>query len=552
MGHGLSAHERQSNHGQDARTTLQAAMAASFGFHRQSGGECLTPSDNSGESVEMQPSNDLQRMISLLRAWHPCITIATYEEEHALEVIRQAAHDLRHDMLVWSISGGLRDGLLAHEPVVKDTEHPAAALFHLARQRPLHRTIVVFLDLAPHLKDGRSLRLLRETIDKLSKSDGHAILLDHGEFWPELIKDTATPFDISFPDETELESIIKQTLRSFNQTRRIRVNMTRRGLDMILRNLRGLTHSQARQVILDTIADDEKFDEDDINRVLANKRRALGGSGLLEFIEAPVDIEEIGGMKRLKQWLKQRQNAITQEAEAFGITPPRGVLMLGVQGCGKSLAAKAVATAWQRPLLRMDVGALYDRYIGESERRLRETLHQAEMMAPIILWIDEIEKAFASAASQSSDGGLSKRMFGCLLTWMQERTAPVFLIATANDIEALPPELLRKGRFDEIFFVDLPQRAARRQILKIHLERRRRDPSKFDLDALADACEGFSGAEIEQTVIAALHDAFAEQSELTTDHIRWNIETSPPLSVTMAEKVHALRAWAESRCVPAD
>lgn len=512
----------------------------------------MTASDNCGEVVAMQPPNDVQRMIRLLQAWHPCITIATYEEDYALDTLREAARELRHDLLIWSVSGGLRDGLIAGDSPVADTEHPAAALYHLANHRPLHRTVVVFLDLAGHLKDDRTLRLLRETIEKLAREDGHAVLLDHGEFWPELIRDTATPFDISFPDEAELEEIIKQTLRSFNQTRRIRVSMTRHGLDMVLRNLRGLTRRQARQVILDTVAEDQKFDEDDINRVLANKRRALGGSGLLEFIEAPVDIEQIGGMARLKQWLKQRQDAVTDEAEQFGITPPRGVMMLGVQGCGKSLAAKAVATAWQRPLLRMDVGALYDRYVGESERRLRETLHQAEMMAPIILWIDEIEKAFASAASQSSDGGLSKRMFGCLLTWMQERTAPVFLIATANDIEALPPELLRKGRFDEIFFVDLPGGVARRQILRIHLEKRRRDPAKFDLDTLADACDGFSGAEIEQAVIAALHDAFAEKSELTDDHILRTIQASPPLSVTMAEKVNALRHWATARCVPAD
>lgn len=500
----------------------------------------------------MQPLTDAQRMKRLLEAWHPCITIATYEEDHALDSLREAARELRHDLLIWTISGGLRDGLLAGEPAVNDTDHPAAALYHLAHQRPLNRTIVALLDLAPHLREERTLRLLRETIDKLSKVDGHAVLIDYWETWPELIRDTATPFNLSFPDEAELERIVKQTLRSFNETKRIRVNMTRHGLDTILRNLRGLTRRQARQVILDSIAEDLQFDENDINRILASKRRALGGSGLLEYIEAPVNLEQIGGMKRLKQWLKQRQDAVTREAEEFGITPPRGVLMLGVQGCGKSLAAKAVATAWQRPLLRMDVGALYDRYIGESERRLRETLHQAEMMAPIVLWIDEIEKAFASAASQSSDGGLSKRMFGCLLTWMQERTAPVFLIATANDIEALPPELLRKGRFDEIFFVDLPQKAARRQILKIHLEKRGRNPSKFDLDALAEACEGFSGAEIEQAVVAGLHEAFAEKTELTTAHILRSMETSPPLSVTMAEKVQALRIWAAGRCVPAD
>ena len=226
--------------------------------------------------------------------------------------------------------------------------------------------------------------------------------------------------------------------------------------------------------------------------------------------------------------------------------------MLGVQGAGKSLSAKAVATAWQRPLLRLDAGALYDKFIGESERNLRTALHQAEMMSPVVLWIDEIEKGFASAASHSSDGGLSKRMFGTLLTWMQERKAPVFLVATANDIEALPPELLRKGRFDEIFFVDLPALEARHAIFTVHLKKRKRDPKKFDVDSLAEASDGYSGAEIEQAVISALYDAFASKQELTTQHLLDALKNSPPLSVTMAERITALREWAQGRCVPAD
>jgi SpoVK/Ycf46/Vps4 family AAA+-type ATPase len=495
---------------------------------------------------------DSERFARLLDAWHPCISIVTQEEDHALRLLGEVAIEQRHDLLVWSITQGLREGLLSHSAAVKDTEHPAAALYHLIHQRAPRRTIVAFLDLAGHLKDDRTLRLLREAIDKLGESDGHVVLIDHCDALPDVIKQRATPFDLSFPDEQELETLIKSTLRTFNEQRKLSVNMSRRGLDTIIRNLRGLTRAQARQVILDTISEDARFNEEDINAILAHKRRTLGSTSLLEYVEAPVDIDQIGGMNRLKAWLKHRQDAVSDEAEQFGIDAPRGVLMLGVQGAGKSLAAKAVATAWHRPLLRMDVGALYDRYIGESERRLREALHQAEMMAPIILWIDEIEKAFASAASQSSDGGLSKRMFGSLLTWMQERRSPVFLIATANDIEALPPELLRKGRFDEIFFVDLPTEDARRQILKIHLQKRKRNPAEFDIPALATACEGFSGAEIEQAIVSALHHAFADKKNLTTEHVLRAIQCSPPLSVTMAEKVQALRAWADGRCVPAD
>jgi len=226
--------------------------------------------------------------------------------------------------------------------------------------------------------------------------------------------------------------------------------------------------------------------------------------------------------------------------------------MLGVQGAGKSLCAKAIASVWQRPLLRMDVGALYDRYVGESERRLRDTLRHAERMAPIVLWIDEIEKAFASAASRSTDGGLSQRMFGSLLTWMQEHDAPVFLVATANDIEALPPELLRKGRFDEVFFVDLPDASIRGEIFAIHLRKRGRDPAGFEIDTLADASDGYSGAEIEQAIIASLHDAFAEKQDIDTERLLATLRSSKPLSVTMAERVTALRRWAQGRCLSAD
>jgi SpoVK/Ycf46/Vps4 family AAA+-type ATPase len=226
--------------------------------------------------------------------------------------------------------------------------------------------------------------------------------------------------------------------------------------------------------------------------------------------------------------------------------------MLGVQGAGKSLCAKAIATAWHQPLLRLDPGSLYASYIGESERNLREALQQTEMMSPVVLWIDEIEKAFASAASRSADGGLSQRMFGTLLTWLQEHESPVFVVATANDIGALPPELLRKGRFDEIFFVDLPKQDVRKEIFAIHLRKRNRDPEKFGLDQLADTSEGYSGAEIEQAVISALHQAYANDTDVDTNGILKALKNSPPLSVTMAESVRDLLAWAEGRCVPAD
>lgn len=493
---------------------------------------------------------DQQRLEQLLLAEHPCLTVQTVEEMDMLRLVAQAALETQREMVVWSSSQGVRDGLLAKSNPAAETEHPAGALYHLALSE--HPRIIVMLDLAGHLKDERTLRLLRDLLERCRRTHSHLILVDHQHELPPAIRAAATPFELSLPDETELERIVKDTLRERHELYPIYVDINRRELETIIRNLRGLSARQARQVILDTISADHRLDVTDINTVLAEKRRQLQSIGLLEYVEAPVDLSEIGGLNRLKSWLRMRQEAFTKEAAEFGISPPRGVLMLGVQGAGKSLSAKAIATAWQRPLLRMDVGALYDKFIGESERRLRDALKQAEMMAPIVLWIDEIEKAFASAAAHSADGGLSQRMFGALLTWMQEHAEPVFLIATANDIEALPPELLRKGRFDEIFFVDLPNLDARAAIFQIHLAKRKRDPKGFDIAALAEASDGYSGAEIEQVVVAGLHQAFTARSDLTTEHLLDALKQSPPLSVTMAERVAALRLWAEGRCMRAD
>lgn len=497
-------------------------------------------------------ARDEQQLQYLLEAKHSCICISTYDEEDALTLVRSVAIEAQKRMWLWSCSRGLCDGLVAESAFIADTEHPAAAItFLLANNSP---AVLVMLDLATHLKDNKTLRLLRDLIEHCGRVGGSVVLVDHAEELPECIRAAATPFAISLPDEKELEAILRSTLRAQNDIHPIQVNLNPRELGMIIRNLSGLTPHQARRIIMDTVADDWRLDARDINTILAEKRRHFQRIGLLEYVEAPVDLGEIGGLTNLKRWLGQRQAAMSPEAGQFGIPAPRGLLMLGVQGAGKSLSAKAVATAWQRPLMRLDPGILYDRYIGESEHRLRDALKQAEAMAPIILWIDEIEKGFASAASLSTDGGLSKRMFGTLLTWLQEHKAPVFTIATANDIEALPPELLRKGRFDEIFFVDLPSLEARASIFAIHLRKRKREPERFDLAALAAASDGFSGAEIEQAIVSALYNAFAgtQRAELTTEGILAALRGSPPLSVTMAEKMTALREWAAGRCVPAE
>ena len=286
--------------------------------------------------------------------------------------------------------------------------------------------------------------------------------------------------------------------------------------------------------------------------IVERKRTLLGTTGCLESIAADFSVDDIGGLSNLKGWLRQRRDGFTREAQKFGIEPPRGVLMLGVPGCGKSLCAKVVASDWKMSLLRLDPGVLYQKYIGESESQLRQALKQAEAMAPIVLWVDEIEKAFASASSSSADGGLSKRMFGTLLSWMQDHRHPIFIVATANDISALPPELMRKGRFDEVFFVDLPNETARQNIFEIHLKRRKRDPTQFDVQLMADAAKDFSGSEIEQAVVSAMFRAYAKKEELADKHILAELKQTSPLSGLMSERIENLRAWADGRCVRAD
>jgi AAA+ superfamily predicted ATPase len=494
--------------------------------------------------------NDFDQFEQLVAGRYCCISIVTHEERYALEIVRQAALGLKRDMWIWSASEGVREGLLEGSPSVAGTDTAAAGLANLAGAKP--GSICVTLDLADHLKSGKALRILRDIIDGFDRTGITIVMIDSEDNLPEVIKSYSRPFELSFPDEKELLEIIRATLQRIHRKKPIEVGIRQKGLDTIVRNLRGLTRRQAVRIISDTVAGNFRFDDDDINVVIASKRRMIQRGGLLEYIQTPLDLSEIGGMTRLKKWLNQRKDAFGPDAVQFGLRPPRGVLMLGVQGAGKSLCAKAIATAWHQPLLRMDPGALYASFIGESERNLRDALRQTEMMSPVILWIDEIEKAFASAASRSADGGLSQRMFGTLLTWLQEHQAPVFVVATANDIGALPPELLRKGRFDEIFFVDLPDIGIRREIFAIHLRKRNRDPSQFDLDALAHASEGRSGSEIEQAVISALHEAYADKTELDTERILTALNDSPPLSVTMAESVRCLRAWAKGRCVPAD
>ncbi len=498
----------------------------------------------------MTSTKDATRMLSLVKGRHTCLFVSTFEEDEALSLCINVAIECGRDPWCWSIDRGVYDGVQPGGEGVKDTAHPAAALTWLADRRDAK--MCVLLDMAGHLDDARTLRALRVLLRRAAAQERTIVLIDHASELPSVIAAHATRFEPSFPDETEISQTIRDTLRTIRSRRELSVEVSKPQWRMILKNLGGLTRRQIERIVVDTVIEDGRFSDEDMNHLLALRRQTLGADGLLEYVETPVDLSQIGGLSEMKRWLTLRQGALTNEAAAQGLPHPRGMLLLGVQGAGKSLSAKAVATAWQRPLLRLDPSVLYDRFIGESEKKLREALRQAEAMAPIVLWIDEIEKGFSSAASHNVDGGLSRRMFGSLLTWMQDHTAPVFIVATANDIEALPPELLRKGRFDEIFFVDLPSREVRKTIFEIHLKKRNRDAARFDLDALADASQGYSGAEIEQAIIAAMYEAFGDKCEMSMVHLLKAVAGSPPLSVTMAEKIAMLRSWAKKRCVPAD
>lgn len=492
---------------------------------------------------------DFERLDALFKARHPAISMVTHEEAQARALIESWCRASGHWLCEWSLLHGVRMPL-TNDPAITDTTNPAAGLVWLAR-RELPGVHMLF-DLGDQLGDPHALRALRELIESARRTNSHVVLIDHSANLPAVIASHTTPFELRLPTDVEIEAMIRATLKNLHRSSPIKIELTQKQYQMIIKNLAGLSLRHAEQIVHDVVSADRRLDADDVNHVLASKRRLMSHEGMLEYVESPTNLDDVGGLENLKEWLRHREGVFSDDAAEYGLVPPRGVLMLGIQGAGKSLCAKAIATAWQRPLLRMDTGSLYDRFVGESERRLRSALRQADAIAPVVLWIDEIEKAFASAAAQSTDGGLSQRMFGTLLTWMQEHTAPVFLVATANNIEALPPELLRKGRFDEIFFVDLPGDKARRQILAIHLRRRKRDPATFDLDALVKVSDGYSGAEIEQAVLSAMHRAYADRTEPNTAHVYNALAGSPPLSVTMAEKVATLRAWAKGRCVPAD
>jgi ATP-dependent 26S proteasome regulatory subunit len=498
------------------------------------------------------PDSDLCQELQLaIRSGHPIIAIENPDEPRVVELVRQTAEQLSRPLFEWSISSGLAEHGNAEVKRAVEPNKVSAALQHILDATT--PAIYLFKDLGPNLKEPLVQRLLRDVSHAFGRSRSNLILVEPGPL-PSSVRSFVYLFELRPPTLAELDEIVRATIKHIRNESLIEVEatITKRQLEQLVQSLRGLTCNEAARIAASIVYDDYLVNADDLPRVVEAKRRILASTGCLESIATDASVDDIGGLENLKAWLRHRRGGFSDRARQFGIDEPRGVLMLGVQGCGKSLCAKVAAADWNMPLLRLDPGVLYQKFIGESESQLRQALRQAEAMAPVVLWIDEIEKAFASASSASADGGLSQRMFGTLLTWMQDHREPIFVIATANDISAVPPELMRKGRFDEVFFVDLPDAASREKIFGIHLRRRKRDPSQFNLPLLASRAEGFSGAEIEQAVISALYLAFAANTVLQDEHLLAEIEATRPLSVLLAERIEALREWARDRCVPAD
>jgi len=486
----------------------------------------------------------------VLRSGVPIIVIETAEEARFLELLKRIALESSaagyRPLFRWTVTDGLQRLDLDLEPQRHAIEPPDVLGHIRAVDKP---GIYALLDFHPFLEDPVNTRLLKDIALAAEVNRSVIVLVSHQISLPSELAGFSARFEMRLPDPDALRKIVMRTAAEHQQsTPGRRIEIDSKALDLLVQNLSGLNHADAERLARNAIVDDGALTHSDLPTVMKAKYALLNQSGILSFEYDTARFDEIAGFTNVKRWLKQRRSAFTSDHPA-GLDPPKGILLLGVQGCGKSLAAKATANALGLPLLRLDFGTLYNKYHGETERNLREALSTAEVLSPCVLWLDEIEKG---VAIQGSDTGTSQRLLGSLLTWMAERTATVLMVATANNIKALPPELIRKGRFDEIFFVDLPADAHRAEVFEIHLKKRGLDPTAFELPALVTASAGFSGAEIEQSIVAALYAAHAQQQAPSAAHVLSELSRTRPLSVVMAERVEELRQWASSRTVPAD
>lgn len=491
----------------------------------------------------------------LIRARYPIIYVISSEEGRVRDALVEIAQRWQKRAFEWTCSSGMvpvgtsvqlqkhrnapsRDPLVALDQVI-DMVEPA---------------LFIFNDLHSYLNSSNNVvvRKLKDIALQLKHSFKTIILVSPVLQIPVELEKEVTVVNFPLPTRAELGVLLDRIVEDVRSFPQVRVELDAAQRDRLLQAALGLTLGEAENVLARIVVKDERLGGDHVHEVFSEKQQIIRKSGLLEYYPARETFSDVGGLQVLKDWLAKRALAFTDEASAFGLPTPKGILLLGVQGCGKSLCAKAVAAQWQFPLLRFDMGRMFSGLVGSSEENVRRAIAVAESVAPAVLWVDEIDKAFAGTQSSGvSDGGTTARVFGTLLTWLSEKSAAVFVVATANDISQLPPELLRKGRLDEIFFIDLPDVTERAEILRVHLARRGRDPAEFEIESLAVASEGFSGAEIEQAIISALFDAYHAQREVATEDILRTLSLSVPLARTMHEQVQRLRQWAAGRARPA-
>jgi ATP-dependent 26S proteasome regulatory subunit len=478
----------------------------------------------------------------LIRARYPVIYIVSWEEKRVEEALRSIAEKRGKKVFVWTATKGLVASQTAQNP---QNRTPMAALDTIeSSEEP---AVFILKDFHAFITTENVTRRLRDLTYALKATSKNLVILSPMlKLPPELEKDV-TVVDYPLPTTEDLSLLLEKIIQNpvLRNNPKIDVRLAGPEREHLLEAALGLTENEAENVFARSLVEKGKFD---LDVILTEKEQIIRKSGMLEYYRMTEGMADVGGLDVLKGWMAKRTQAFGQRARDFGLPAPKGILLLGVQGCGKSLSCKAVASQWRLPLLRLDVGKVFGGIVGQSEENMRRAIRTAESIAPTILWLDELEKGFAGTQSSGiSDGGTTARVFASFITWLQEKTASVFVVATANRIEDLPPELLRKGRFDEIFFVDLPGEAERREIFEIHIRKRKRKPESFDLNTLAAASIGFSGAEIEQAIISALYDAFDGGRDISTEDLLNNLRASIPLSRTMKEQIDELRHWASTR-----
>ncbi len=488
---------------------------------------------------------------TLIRARYPILYIITNEEMRVQNLVVEIAAKRQKKVFEWTFSNGIVPAgasIQSQKGRNAATKDPLAALDQVIEQ--VEPAIFLFKDFHPFLTKNNFaiIRKLKDIALHLKNSFKTIVLISPVMEIPAELDKEVTVINFPQPTKEDIGALLDKIVAEVRDRKQIKIDLDGEGRERLLQAALGLTLGEAENVFAKIIVQEQRLSGEHVNEVFAEKQQIIRKSGLLEYYAANEDFSNVGGLTVLKDWLVKRSIAFTDEARAFGLPPPKGILLLGVQGCGKSLCAKAVSRLWQLPLLRFDMGRMFGSLVGSSEENVRRAIGVAESVAPAVLWVDEIDKAFVgSQSSGATDGGTTARVFGTFLTWLSEKSAPVFVVCTANDVSQLPPELLRKGRLDEIFYVDLPSEEERAEIFQIHLAKRGRDPQNFDLPALVAASKDLSGAEIEEAIISALYDAFYTKQELATAHVLGTLAQTVPLAKTMAEKISSQRNWAAGR-----